>query len=76
MSTPEDHPETDEAAAKRLPDRARAHAGVLATNPLPTLVPNLCCPKENAQLPNFPDLPPRVANMMQDHDDERSDDRR
>jgi hypothetical protein len=40
MSTPEDHPETDEAAAKRLPDRARAHAGVLATNPLPALVPS------------------------------------
>jgi hypothetical protein len=24
MPTPEDHPETDEAAAKRFPDRARA----------------------------------------------------
>jgi hypothetical protein len=40
MLVPEDHPET-EAAAKRLPGRARAHAGVLAKNPLPALVPNL-----------------------------------
>jgi hypothetical protein len=76
MSTPEDHPETDEAAAKRFPNRPLTHAGVSDTNHYQSLVPSLCCPKENAQLPNFPDLPSRVANMMQDHDDERSDDRR
>jgi hypothetical protein len=27
MSTPEDHPETDEAAAKRLPNRAKPTQG-------------------------------------------------
>jgi hypothetical protein len=36
----------------------------------------LCCPEENAHLPNFPDFPSRAANMMQDHVDERSGDRR
>jgi hypothetical protein len=66
MSTPEGRPETDEAAVKRFPDRARAHAGVLAaTNHYQGLVPSLSYPEENAQLPNFPDLPPRAANMMQ-----------
>ena len=74
ISTPEDLPEIDEAAAKRLPNRARAHKGVLATHPVAlSLVPNLCLPEENAHLPK---LPPRAAYMMQDHVDERSGDRR
>ena len=46
MSTPEDLPEIDEAAAKRLPNRARAHKGVLATHPLPALVHSLSYPDE------------------------------
>jgi hypothetical protein len=77
ISTPEGLPEIDEAAAKRLPNRARAHKGVLATHPVAqSLVLNFCLPEENTHLPNFPDLPSRAANMMQDHVDERSGDRR
>jgi hypothetical protein len=52
ISTPEDHPETDEAAAKRLPNRARAHKGVLATHPVAQgLVLNLCLPEEHHSRP-------------------------
>jgi hypothetical protein len=65
MSTPEDHPESqmsDEAAAPHeAPEPRQTHAGVVATHPLPALVPSLSCyPEENAQLPNFPDLPPEL----------------
>jgi hypothetical protein len=65
ISTPEGHPETDEAAAKRFPDRPLTHAGEMATNHNQSQVPSLSYPEENAQLPNFPDLPSRAATMMQ-----------